>query len=137
MGWQLELLQADNTGVGDTNFTTLPNNGQTGGPLLPVGVVRADDVAVFGCNSRDLSEQYSNTTFTGTSPTTNTRAQDAGAAAYTDTMVRGGTVIQASNAAQGAMVKTTNQVNRVPANQNNQYARPQVCTTEDGKTTCH
>lgn len=63
-------------------------------------------------------------------------AEDAGAAAYTDTMVRGGTVDKAAAAAQGAMVNTTNRANASPANKDNQYAKPQVCTTENGKTTC-
>ncbi len=127
----------DNKGVGDTNFFTLPTNGQGGGPLLPVGDVQAADVAVFACNSKDLQGQYANTTFTGTQPMTNTRAEDAGAATYTDTMVRGGTVDQAATAAGKSMVKITNQANTAPANQDHPFAKPQVCTTEDGKTTCH
>jgi hypothetical protein len=52
-------------------------------------------------------------------------------------MVRGGTVGQGTAAAQGAMVKITNQVNKLPENKNQQYAPPHVCTTEDVKTTCH
>jgi hypothetical protein len=106
------------------------------GTLVPVPNVSASSVAVFGCYSADLASQYNGTTFTGTTPTTNSRAEDSGAAAYTDTMVRGGDVSQASDAAQQAMVNTTNQVNALPLNQEHPYEKPKVCTTTNGTTTC-
>ena len=132
------VLLGDNRGVGDPSVvaTTLEFNGQPGGPVAPVGNVKAASVAVIGCNSTDLANQYSGTTFTGTRPTTNTAAQDSGAAAYANTLVRGGTVNQAAGAAQGAMQTTTNRAN-ANANKPMTYAKPQVCTTENGKTTCH
>ena len=122
------VLLSGNMGVGPA--------APTDGTQVAVPTVSASSVAIFGCNSTDLAKQYNGTTFTGTSPTTNTRAEDAGAASYTDTMVRGGSVDQASAAAQKSMVNTTNQVNAQPANQNMPYAKPHVCTTADDSTTC-
>ena len=109
------VLLTGNVGVG----IATPDQGTQ----VAVPGVKAATVAVFGCNSADLSSQYAGTTFTGTSPTTNTRAEDAGAASYADSMARGGTVGQATTAAQKSMVNVTNQVNAVPANQNQQYAK--------------
>ena len=130
------VLLSNNKGVGDPAVTTLPVNGQPGGPLVPVTSVQAADVAVIGCNSTNLAPQYSSTTFTGTQPTTNSAAEDAGAAAYTDTMARGGTVDQAAGAAQSAMQTTTDKANANP-DRAMTYSKPQVCTTVNGKTTCH
>jgi RHS repeat-associated protein len=130
------VLLGDNKGVGDPSMTTLPSNGQAGGPMQSPGDVQAADVAVFGCNSTNLAPQFSTTTFTGTQPTTNTAAEDVGARTYTDTMVRGGTVNQAAGAAQGTMQTTTNQANQNP-NKPMTYSKPQVCTTQNGTTTCH
>jgi hypothetical protein len=85
----------------------------------------------------DLASQYSGTTFTGTQPLTNTAAEDAGAAAYTDSMARGGTVNQAAGAAQGAMQTSTDKANANP-NRAATFDKPHVCTTTpDGKQTCH
>jgi hypothetical protein len=109
---------------------------QSGEKAAPVSGVNASTVAAFGCNSSDLANQYGGTTFTGTKPTTNTTAENAGAAAYTDTMVRGGTVTKAGDAARAAMVKTTNQQNRLPENKDHPYSKPQVCTTTNGQQTC-
>jgi hypothetical protein len=122
------VLMTGNVGVG----IATPDQGT----VVPVPGVKADSVAVFGCNSAGLAPQYSRTTFTGTKPVTNTRAEDAGAASYADRRVRGGTVDQAAGAAQKAMVRITNQANTAPENQGKPYPKPQVCTTEDGKTTC-
>jgi hypothetical protein len=130
------VLLGDNLGVGDPTMTTLPLNGQAGGPMQAPGNVQAADVAVFGCNSTDLQSQYSSTTFTGTKPTTNTQAEDAGARTYTDKLVRNGTVDQAADAAQHTMQTTTNQANQNP-NRPMTYSKPQVCTTQNGTTTCH
>src|SRR5208282_3862598 len=106
------------------------------GTAVPVPAVNASTVAVFGCNSADLANQYSSTIFTGTKPETNTRAEDSGAAAYTDVMVRGGSTDDATTAAAKAMTSTTTQANTAPENQNHQYVQPQVCTTANGQTTC-
>jgi len=122
------VLMTGNVGVGIAK----PDGGQ----VVGVPEVNATDVAVFGCNSTFLSTQYGGTTFVGDKPGTNTVAEDAGAAAYTDTMVRGGTVDQAASKAEGAMVNTTNKANASPANKDHPYAKPQVCVTENGKTTC-
>ena len=128
------ILLGGNTGVGSPAFTT--DVGPAGTPLVPVGNIQASDVAVFGCNSTQLAPQFSDTTFTGTRPTTNTVAEDTAAATYTDKLVRGGTVDQAATAAAGTMRTVTNQANANP-NRVMDYKKPQVCTTEDGKTTCH
>ena len=127
----VSVLMTGNVGVG----TGAPDNGTQ----VPVFDVNASTVAIFGCNSADLSSQYPDTNFLGIMPGTNTTAQDAGAVAYTDTMVRNGTVDQAAGAAQGAMEKTTGQVNKLPENQgkDKQYAQPHVCTVGGGGiTTC-
>ena len=77
------VLLGDDQGVGRTDTTI---NGQR---LAATGNVQATSVSVFGCDSTDLAGQYSGTTFTGTKPTTNTTAEDSGAAAFTDAVVRG------------------------------------------------
>jgi RHS repeat-associated protein len=130
------VLLGDNRGVGDPSMTTLPSGGQPGGPMQAPGDVQAADVAVFGCSSTNLAPLFTTTTFTGTQPTTNTEAEDAGARTYTETMVRGGTVNQAAGAAQGTMQTTTNQANQNP-NKPMTYSKPQVCTTQNGTRTCH
>ena len=136
-GHAVGVLLGNNQGVGDPTITTLPLNGQAGGPLVPVGNVQAADVAVFGCNSTDLQGQYSGTTFTGTQPTTNTQAEDAGARTFTDTLVRGGTVDQASGAAQQSMQNTTDQANANPSKPMT-YSPPQICSFDaSGTKTCH
>ena len=73
----------------------------------------ATSVSVFGCDSTDLAGQYSGTTFTGTKPTTNTTAEDSGAAAFTDAVVRGKETTQAGHAAEAAM-ENNNAVNKLP-----------------------
>jgi RHS repeat-associated protein len=125
------VLLGDNQGVGRTDTTI---NGQ---PLAATGDVKAASVSIFGCNSTDLAGQYSGTTFTGTKPTTNTTAENAGAAAFTDAMVRGKDTTQAGQAAEAAMVKKTNEVNKLPENQAHPYPKPSVCTTVNNQTTCH
>jgi RHS repeat-associated protein len=125
------VLLGDNQGVGRTDTTI---NGQ---PLAATGNVQAASVSLFGCNSTDLAGQYSGTTFTGTQPTTNTTAENAGAATFTDAMVRGKDTTQAGQAAQAAMVKTTNAVNKLPENKDHPFPKPTVCTTVNGVQTCH
>jgi len=117
-------------GVGDPTYT---ENGQ---PLAPTGKVQAASVGVFACNANDLAGQYAGTTFTGTSPGTNTVVEDAGAAAYADAMVRGKSPTDAAGAAEAAMAKTTTKVNRLPENKDHPFPRPQVCTTNGGQQTC-
>jgi RHS repeat-associated protein len=124
------VLLGNNQGVGNTQTTV---NGQ---PLAATGNVQAASVSVFGCNSTDLAGQYSGTTFTGTQPGTNTTAENAGAAAFTDASVRGKDTTQAGQAAQTAMVKTTNAVNKLPENKDHPYPKPTVCTTANGQQTC-
>jgi RHS repeat-associated protein len=133
-GSAVGVLLGANTGVGNPAFTT--DVGPAGTPLVPVGNVQASDVAVFGCNSAQLAPQFAGTTFTGTQPSTNTVAEDVAGATYTDKLVRGGTVDQAAGAAASTMRTVTNQANANP-NRVMDYKKPQVCTTEDGKTTCH
>ena len=132
------VLLGNNGAVGDPNIvgSTLPADGQPGCPVLMPNV-QASTVAIFGCNSTDLAGQYSNTTFTGTSPTTNSVAEDVGAQRYTQTLVRHGTVGQASSAAQAGMATTTNQANANP-NRVMQYQAPTVTTTTPtgGQTVC-
>jgi RHS repeat-associated protein len=131
------VLLGDNKGVGDSSMTTLPDeNGQAGGPMQSPGNVKANDVAVFGCDSANLQSHFSSTTFTGTQPITNTQAEDAGARTYTDTMVRGGTVDKAAGAAQGTMQEVTKRANQNPSKVMT-YSPPKVCTTTNGVTTCH
>jgi len=105
----------------------------SGGLIPPAGTppASAADVAVFACTSNDLGSQYS-TTFTGTSSIGYIPSLDAGAAAYTDTLVRNGTIDQASAAAQKSMSATDARVSDT-----DKPPTPQVCTTTDGKTTCH
>jgi RHS repeat-associated protein len=123
------VLLGNNGAVGNPNIvgSTLPKDGMPGLPVIAPNV-QASTVAVFGCNSNDLAGQYSNTTFTGTSPTSNTAAEDTGALRYAQTLVRGGTVGQATAAAQSGMATTTNQANANP-NRVMNYQSPTVTTT--------
>ena len=132
------LLLGDNRGVGDPNVvpSTVANDGMPGGPVIPVGDVKAADVAILGCFSTQLAGQYAGTTFTGTMPTTNTVAEDGAGAAYANSLSRGGTVSAAAGAAQSTMTSITNQANANP-NRVMDFKPPHVCTTENGKTTCH
>ncbi len=133
----IDLGPADSMGsshaVGD-NPTALAPDG------LPESMVtdqlNANSVALFGCNTNALLTDFSGTTFIGTQPATNTEAQDAGARAYTDALVRNGSMDQATTAAATSMVSTTNQANQNP-NRETTYPTPQVCTTDaNGTTTC-
>jgi RHS repeat-associated protein len=132
------VLLSNNEAMGmNPDAKTKDTDSQKGSFFTPVPNVRADDVAIFGCNSNDLAGQYSDTTFTGISPHAWVKAEDAGAAAYADAMVRGGTVNKAAAAAQKAMVPVTEQQNNSPLNKDGILPSPQVCTTENGKTVCH
>ncbi len=133
-GTAVGVLLGGNTGVGNPAFTT--DIGPAGTALVPVTNVQATDVAVFGCYSTQLGPLFSGTTYTGTGPTTNTVAEDVGAASYTDRLVRGGTVDQAAGAGASTMRTVTDQANNNPGRVMD-YKPPQVCTTENGKTTCH
>lgn len=121
------VLMTDNVGVG----TSPPE----GGTLVPVPGMAAGNVGLFACNSDDLASQYKGTTFTATGPTTNSKAQDSGAAAYADQLTRGGDVGQAATAAKTAMVRVTKQVNSLPQT-TQKYETPRVCTTVNGVTKC-
>jgi RHS repeat-associated protein len=123
------VLLTGNVGVG----IATPQNGTS----VPVpSQVTADSVAIFGFNSTGLASQYAPSDFTRSRPTTNTTAEDAGAASYTNSLVRNQPLGQATNAAENSMVNVTNQVNKLPENRGQPYSKPQVCTTVDGKTTC-
>jgi RHS repeat-associated protein len=139
-------LNADHTTIGidmgDSHAVGIPQDpnswtaGPDGLPQAPVSDLSANSVALFGCDTNTLAPLFAGTIFKGTRPTINTDAQDAGARAYTDTLVRNGTVDQATSAAQASMVSTTNRANQNP-DRSMTYRPPDVCTTgPDGKQTC-
>ncbi len=129
----IQLGPADDMGnahaVGDVATTTGPDG-------LPETAVtdelNASSVALFGCSTTILGSDFAGTTFTGTQPTTNTEAQDAGARAYTDTLVRNGTLDQATTAASKAMISTTSKANASLPPEKNKFETPSVCTTGPG-----
>jgi hypothetical protein len=123
------VLLAGNVGVG----VSQPENGT----LMSVPDVLASSVAVFGCNGADLKGQYGNAVFTGTRPATDTNAGDRGAGAYTSVLSTGGTVGQATSASRVAITNATNAVNQNdPKYKGTPLPTPQVCTTQNGSTTC-
>ena len=65
--------------------------------------IAAQNVAVFGCNSADLADQYSSTDFVGAMGTVSGSYFETGAAAYTDVLASDGTVSDAVSASQNAM----------------------------------
>jgi RHS repeat-associated protein len=72
--------------------------------------VAAQSLAVFGCHSSDLADQYPSLTFTGVN--TYFEPDEEGAAAYTTTLLNGGTFEQAGAAAQQAMQDSVAQDNQ-------------------------
>jgi len=134
------VLLGGNTPVGNPNVVAGSADAQGVFDQATVAVsgdVKANSVALFGCNSQDLAGQYSNTNFTGTAPDTNTAAEDAGGAAYTDTLVRGGDLGAATKSAATAMGATTEKANQNLPKGQPPYKSPTVCTTKpDGTTEC-
>jgi RHS repeat-associated protein len=95
-------------GTGETVMEVTSNGGSfTFIDPLAVGNVRASTVGVFGCNSVDLQPQYSNTSFTGidsgADKGTSIQSLDDAAAAYTNTLVTGGSLNAATDAATKAL----------------------------------
>jgi hypothetical protein len=90
-------------GVGKTKNA----DGQTVMDPTPPGNVQASTVGIFDCNSADLQELYPNTTFTGINSGkdqgTSVQALDDSAAAYTSTLVNGGSIDAATKAATDAL----------------------------------
>jgi len=94
-------------------------------------------VALFGCYTTDLANQYPGTIFTGSTPDIWFDALEEGGAAFTETLVQGGTIDQTAVSAQNGMKNTTDKINKEPENKNDQAVQPKVCTTAGGNETCH
>lgn len=74
---------------------------------VPVSNVQASTVGVFGCNTFDLANQYSNTTFTGVASGKNggttLTAVDSSARAYTNVIAKDSSVDAATAAANSTL----------------------------------
>ena len=136
-GERLGVLLTDG-GVGNPLATT------KGQRYDEVGNVSAASVSNLGCESNEIKGQYSDTKYTGTDVSTDVNAQDAGAAAMVKSLVSNDKITDASfnkavQAGQDAMQVKTKEVNKnnYIHNLKERFKEPMLCTTENGKTTCH
>jgi RHS repeat-associated protein len=106
-------------------------------PIVATPDIQASSVGIFACSSVGLQTAYSTTLFTGIAPSVELGAEDVGAQLYTATLIQGGTIQNATSAAQLGIADATNQVNVDPS-VSPKFQQPTVTSTNQNgqQTSC-